>query len=31
MRENPELTEADKAAVLYRNAQRFYKLGPRGA
>ena len=31
MRENPELTEADKAAVLYRNAQRFYKLGPMGA
>ena len=31
MMENPGLTEADKAAVLYRNAQRFYKLGPMGA
>jgi len=30
MRENPELTEADKAAVLYLNAQRFYNLKPWG-
>jgi len=31
MMENAELTEADRAAVLYRNAQRFYKLAPIGA
>ena len=27
LRENPELTDDDKAAILWRNAQRFYHLG----
>ena len=27
LRDNPDLTSSDKAAILYRNAERFYRLG----
>ena len=30
MLENPDITEADKAAVLHGNARRFYNLGAPG-